>query len=108
MIGNQIFREMFDDYDELHKLKETADLLANDENWPELYDESQLAKNDVPVFSITYVDDMYVHYSFAQEAAAKIKGCKAYVTNGLYHNALSEEATEVVKRLFALRDDTLD
>ena len=99
---------MFDDYDELSKMKETADLLANDDDWPELYDEEQLAKNEVPVYSVTYMDDMYVHFDLARETAAKIKGCKIYVTNSLYHSALGTNTAEVVKQLFVLRDDTID
>ena len=106
--GEMVFRDMFDDFDELAPLKKTADLLAFDHDWPDLYDEAQLAKNEVPVYSITYIDDMYVHYDLAMETASKIKGCKNSVTNGLYHNALGSKSDEVMARLFALREDTID
>lgn len=99
---------MFNDYDELRPLLKTADILAATEDWPELYDEVQLAKNEVPVYSATYIEDMYVHYDFARDTASKIKNCKTFVTNVLYHDALTHKTDEVMKQLFALRDDTID
>ena len=106
--GEMVFRDMFDDFDELQSLKETADILATADGWPELYDEAQLARNEVPVYSATYLDDMYVHFDFAKDTATKIKGCKTYITNALYHNGLEHKTDEVMKQLFALRDDTMD
>lgn len=99
---------MFDDFDELVHLKEVADILANHDEWPELYDEAQLAKNEVPVYAVTYFDDMYVYFDFARETAAKIKGSKTFITNSLYHDALSHKTAEMTKNLFAMRDDTID
>lgn len=106
--GEMIFRDMFKDFDELHGLLDTADLLANTQDWPELYDEAQLAKNEVPVYSATYIEDMYVDFDFARDTASKIKGCKNFVTNILYHDALNNKTDELMKQLFALRDDTID
>lgn len=99
---------MFDDYDELPQLKDTADILAKYEEWPRLYDERQLAKNEVPVYSASYIEDMYVHIDFARETAQKIKNCKQFITNLMYHNALGGKSEELMKQLFALRDDVVD
>lgn len=99
---------MFPDYSELHPLLETADILASTPDWPELYDEAQLARNKVPVYAATYIEDMYVHYDFARDTAAKIRNCKSFVTNVLYHDALGNKTDELMKQLFALRDDTID
>lgn len=49
---------MFEDYAELRKIKDVAEILANDKDWPQLYDESKLAKNTVPVYVATYIEDM--------------------------------------------------
>lgn len=57
---------MFKDYDELRNLLETADLLAHAEDWPELYDEAQLAKNEVPIYSAVYIEDMLVHFDLSR------------------------------------------
>ena len=99
---------MYDDYTELRGLKETADIIAHIDDWSELYDEEQLAKNVVPVYSATFVDDMFVSFEYAQETASKIKNCKAFVTNTLYHDGLAKKSDEVLKQLFALRDDVID
>ncbi len=99
---------MFKDYDELHTLQKTADLLATADDWPELYDEDRLRNNEVPVYSATYMEDMYVHFDFAKETASKIRNCKNFITNVLYHNALNGKTDEVMKQLFALRDDNID
>jgi hypothetical protein len=49
---------MFEDYSELRKVKEVAEILADCTDWPQLYDESKLANNTVPVYAATYVEDM--------------------------------------------------
>ena len=99
---------MFFDYSELVPLLPVADILAKDSEWPELYDEAQLARNEVPVYAATYIDDMYVHYDFARETASKIKGCKEFITNTMYHSALGQKSDKLMKELFALRDDVID
>lgn len=47
--GEMIFPFMFEAYPELEKLKEVAELLAQFKDWPSLYDEKQLSRNEVPV-----------------------------------------------------------
>jgi hypothetical protein len=66
-----------------------------------------LAKNDVPVYSATYYDDLYVDFDFAQETAKKIKGCKVFLTNTMWHDAIGSKTDEVMGELFKLRDDVL-
>ena len=104
----QVFRDMYNDYDELRPLLETADILETTNDWPELYDEAQLARNEVPVYSATYVEDMYVDFDLARATASKIKNCKMFITNVMYHDALATKTDELIKQLFALRDDTID
>lgn len=105
---SQIYRGIFESSTELSQLKNVADILAAHVDWPELYNEEQLAKNEIPVYSATYIDDMYVHYELAAETASKIKNCRHFITNAMYHNALRGSADELMKQLFALRDDTID
>ena len=106
--GEMVFRDMFKDFDELRGLLPTADALAEFGGWPELYDEAQLARNEVPVYAATYVDDMYVDFDFARDTASKIKGCKNFITNILYHDALVHKTDQLMTQLFALREDTID
>lgn len=99
---------MFESYTELSQLKEVAEILAKTDDWPALYDEDQLAKNNVPVYAATYIDDMYVHFDLASNTAAKIKGTKQFVTNVMYHDALRSKSGELMRQLLNLRDDTVD
>lgn len=99
---------MYNSSDELSQIRGAAELIATTSDWPDLYDEEQLARNVIPVYAATYMDDMYVPFELAQETAKKIKGCKQYITNVMYHSALRSNSTDVIKELFNLRDDTID
>ncbi|KAH7393892.1 Alpha/Beta hydrolase protein [Phaeosphaeria sp. MPI-PUGE-AT-0046c] len=106
--GEMIYPFMFESYPELKKLKTVGHMLAEDKDWPKLYDVEQLKKNEVPMYAAAYLDDMYVDFNLSMETANTIKGCKPFVTNSMYHNAISAKTTEVLKELFALRDDVID
>ena len=106
--GEMIYPFMFDSFAELKKLKTVGEILARADDWPELYDWDQLAKNEVPVYAAVYYDDMYVDFDLSMETARKIKSCKTFVTNAMYHNALRSKAEEVVKAVWALREDVID
>lgn len=95
---------MFNDYTELRgPLKSVAELLAQDTDWPPLYDPEQLRKNEVPVFAATYMEDMYVDFDFARETAATIKGCKEFINNTMFHGALRSETEKVLSELWKLK-----
>lgn len=81
---------MFDDYDELSHLKETAAFLAEFDDWLDLYNGKQLARNEVPVYSSTYVDDMYLHFDLSRKTVSKIKNCKHFITNVVYISRCTE------------------
>lgn len=103
-----VYKHWFESSTELGQLKEVADILASYNDWPQLYDKEKLARNEVPVYSATYVEDMYVHFSYANETAATIGNCKQFITNTMYHNGLRSNSAELIAQLFALRDDTID
>ncbi|KZL86661.1 proline iminopeptidase [Colletotrichum incanum] len=106
--GEMIFPLHFETYPELIELRETAEILARFDEWPDLYDHEQLRNNTVPVYAAGYIDDMYVDYEFAKETAALVKGTKVYETNQLYHSALRGRTEDVMRELFRLRDDPID
>ncbi|KAJ5168740.1 Proline iminopeptidase [Penicillium canariense] len=106
--GEMVFKDMFESYTELKQIREVAEILATTSDWPDLYDKAQLAKNEVPVYAATYIDDMYVHFDLASNTAAKIKGTKQFITNTMYHDALRSKSGEVMRQLLNLRDDSLD
>jgi len=103
-----IYEDMFDSYTELRPLYDVANILATTIEWPALYDERQLARNDVPVYAATYLDDMYVHFDLASDTASKIKGIKQFITNMVYHDGIRSRSDEIMKQLFALKEDSID
>jgi pimeloyl-ACP methyl ester carboxylesterase len=100
--GEMVYPWQFDEYRELQPLKEAAELLAEFEEWPRLYDVEQLRANDVPVVAAVYENDMYVERGFQLETA-EVMGAKAWVTSRYEHDGLRSWGEEVVGRLFALR-----
>ncbi|CAP69375.1 uncharacterized protein PODANS_1_10390 [Podospora anserina S mat+] len=107
--GEMVFPQFFDTYPTLRPLKPAAEALARYSQWEEdLYDEEQLRRNEVPVYAVSYIDDMYVDIGAARETAALVKGIKVHETNQLHHNAIRAKGDEVLGMLFKLRDDTLD
>ena len=50
--GEMVFPWMFEDFDELVPLRETADMIANIDDWPSLYDIDNLKCNTVPASTI--------------------------------------------------------
>ncbi|KAJ3482076.1 hypothetical protein NLG97_g7664 [Lecanicillium saksenae] len=106
--GEMILRDHFETYSELAPLKEVAEKLATTSDWEPLYNPEQLRKNEVGVYCVSYVDDMFVDYGYATATANMVKGCKVFATNVLYHNGIRAGTTEVFKQLFNLRDDCLD
>ncbi|KAF2868945.1 proline iminopeptidase [Massariosphaeria phaeospora] len=106
--GEMIYPFMFDCYPELVKLKAVGYALAEEKEWPRVYDEEQLKKNEVPVYAAVYLDDMYVDFDLSMERARGIKGCKTFITNSMHHNGISARTDDVLKEVFALRDDVMD
>jgi pimeloyl-ACP methyl ester carboxylesterase len=106
--GEMIYPFHFDTYPELMEMKEAAKLLAEFDGWDDLYDASVLRRNTIPVYAMSYVDDMYVDNGFARETADMVGAMQVHETNGMYHNAIRARAGDVLDQLFRLRDDTLD
>ncbi|CUS07215.1 unnamed protein product [Tuber aestivum] len=106
--GEMIFPWTFQDYAELSKLELVAMILAKDAEWPSLYSEDALAKNEVPVYAATYMEDMYVDYTHARRTAGKIRGTKEFVTNALMHNAVRARNETVMGELWRLRSGEVD
>jgi pimeloyl-ACP methyl ester carboxylesterase len=100
--GEMVYPWQFDEYRELRPLKEAAELLAEFEGWPRLYDAERLRSNDVPVAAAVYENDMYVEREFSLETA-EVMGAKAWVTSQYEHDGLRSWGEEVLGRLFALR-----
>ena len=106
--GENIFPFFFDTYPELIPLKGVANKLAKVDDWTRIYDKEQLAKNEVPVYAVSYVDDLYVDYEYAKDTAELVKGTKTWETNAYAHSGLRTNTEEVLTGLFNLRDNVMD
>ncbi|KAK0731600.1 Alpha/Beta hydrolase protein [Lasiosphaeris hirsuta] len=106
--GEMIYPFHFDTYPTLTELKPAAEILAAYDAWDSLYDEAQLARNEVPVYAASFIDDMFVDFELARETAALVKGIQVFETNNMYHNAVRARTDEVLGQLFRMRDDSID
>jgi pimeloyl-ACP methyl ester carboxylesterase len=100
--GEMIYPWMFDDYMGLQPLKETAEILAEYDGWPVLYDLDTLRTNKIPCTAVIYYNDMYVERKFAEQTALEINGLRAWITNQHEHSALRIHGEEVLDRLLRM------
>lgn len=106
--GEMVFPSSFQSFPELREMQDVAWLLAQYDNWQDLYDPVQLAVNKVPVFAASFIEDMYVDFDLARETASLVAGIKVHETNDMYHNALRSCTDKVISALFRMRDDPID
>jgi pimeloyl-ACP methyl ester carboxylesterase len=99
--GEMIYPWMFEHDPVLAPLAEAAELLAQREGWPALYDAAALARNDVPAAAAVYYNDMYVPTEFSVRTAAAIRGLQPWVTSEFEHDGL-RASPAVLDRLIAL------
>lgn len=100
--GETIHPWMFETDPALAPLRETAELLAQREQWPDLYDPDRLAGNRVPVAAAVYHDDMYVDTAHSLETARTIRGLRTWVTDEYEHDGLRVSGGRVLGRLLQL------
>ncbi|MBC6460561.1 alpha/beta fold hydrolase [Actinomadura sp. HBU206391] len=99
--GEMIYPWMFDTDPVLQPLRETAELLAERDSWPDLYDAGRLRANEVPVAAAVYHDDMYVEREHSLRTARSIRGLRPWITNEYEHSALRTDGVTVLDRLIA-------
>ncbi|CAN4111528.1 unnamed protein product [Withania somnifera] len=90
--GGMIFPWLFDEVHALRPFKEAAQLLAEKEDWPSLYDIAALNDNTVPVAAAVYYEDMYVNLKLSLETASQI----------YMHSGLRDAGSKVLDHLLAM------
>ena len=100
--GEMIYPSMFETHPQLTAFREAAEILAQDDSWPRLYDVEKLRGNRVPVAADVYYDDMYVHREFSEETARIVPNLKLWITNQYEHNGLRADGEAVVGRLLQM------
>ena len=100
--GEMVYPWMIDADPVLRPLREAADILAERDDWPPLYDPARLAANDVPVAAAVYYNDMYVDREFSMQTAQAIRGLRTWVTSEYEHDGLRVSDGAVLDRLIGM------
>ena len=100
--GEMIYPWMLDADPVLRPLREAADMLAERDGWPPLYDPSRLAANEVPVAAAVYYNDMYVDRELSMQTAGTIRGLRTWVTSEYEHDGLRVSDGAVLSRLIGV------
>ena len=100
--GEMIYPWMVEADPVLRPLQAAADLLAERDSWPPLYDPARLDRNDVPAAAAVYFGDMYVDRDDSMRAAVAIHGLRPWVTNEYEHDGLRVSNGAVLDRLIAM------
>ncbi|XP_034708449.1 proline iminopeptidase [Vitis riparia] len=100
--GEMIFPWMFEEIHALRPFKDAANLLAEKEDWPPLYDIDSLNNNKVPVAAAVYYEDMYVNFKLVMETASQIAGIRLWITNEFMHSGLRDGGSQVFDHLMGM------
>ena len=100
--GEMIYPWMIDADPVLRPLREAADILAERDDWPPLYDPTRLAANEVPVTAAVYYNDMYVDRELSMRTARAVRGLRAWVTSEYEHDGLRVSNGVVLDRLIGM------
>ncbi|KAJ9681397.1 hypothetical protein PVL29_020330 [Vitis rotundifolia] len=100
--GEMIFPWMFEEIHALRPFKDAANLLAEKEDWPPLYDIDSLNNNKVPVAAAVYYEDMYVNFKLVMETASQIAGIRLWITNEFMHSGLRDAGSQVFDHLMGI------
>ncbi len=100
--GEMVYPWMIDADPVLRPLRKAADILAERDNWPPLYDPTRLAANEVPVAAAVYYNDMYVDRDLSMQTAGAIRGLQAWVTSEYEHDGLRVSDGAVLSRLIGM------
>ena len=100
--GEMIYPWMIDADPVLRPLRAAADILAERDDWPPLYDPTRLTANDVPAAAAVYYNDMYVDREFSMQPAQAIRGLRPWVTSEYEHDGLRVSDGAVLNRLIAM------
>ena len=98
LTGEMIFPWMLEEFTSLRPLHDVAHALAEWNDWPQLYDESALAKNTVATRAVVYYDDMFVPSDLSIESANVIRGLRPWVTNEYEHDGLRADGKRILDR----------
>jgi pimeloyl-ACP methyl ester carboxylesterase len=100
--GEMIYPWMFEEDSALRPFRAAAEVLADRDDWPALYDPERLRANRVPCAAVVYHDDMYVDAANSLATAHAVAGLRVWVTNEYEHDGSRRDGARVLGRLIDL------
>jgi len=97
--GEMMYPWMFQEIAALRPFAAVAEVLAEVDDWPPLYDPERLRHNEVPVAAAVYYDDMYVDAHLQLETLNAVGSARAWVTNEYEHDGVRADGGRVLGRL---------
>lgn len=91
--GEMAFPWMFEEIRALRGFRPAVEELARKSDWSPLYDERQLAANEVPVAAAVYFDDMYVDSGLQLDTLGRVGNATRWVTNEFEHDGIGSGRT---------------
>ena len=88
LFGEAMFPWMFREDPALMPFAEAMDLLMEDTSFGRLYDQEQLAANEVPLQAAVYFDDLYVDSGLQLDTLSHVGRSHSWVTNEFEHDGL--------------------
>ncbi|PJM74932.1 alpha/beta fold hydrolase [Bifidobacterium simiarum] len=86
--GEAAFPWMFEEDSSLRPFRPAVELMMQDTRFGRIYDEAQLARNEVPLQAAVYYDDMYVDSGMQLDTLSRIGRSHAWVTNEFEHDGV--------------------
>ncbi|NEG54706.1 alpha/beta fold hydrolase [Bifidobacterium platyrrhinorum] len=86
--GEAMFPWMFEQEAALRPFKAAMDVLMEDTRFGVIYDEAQLARNEVPLQAAVYFDDMYVDSGLQLDTLSRVGNSHYWTTNEFEHDGL--------------------
>ncbi|HET6877919.1 MAG TPA: alpha/beta fold hydrolase [Jatrophihabitans sp.] len=99
LTAEMMFPWMFREIRVLRPFADAAEILAEVDDWPALYDAEVLARNEVPLLAAVYHDDIYVDADLQLRTVAEVGAARAWVTNEHEHDGINA-SEHVLRRLF--------
>ncbi|WP_085529467.1 alpha/beta fold hydrolase [Kocuria massiliensis] len=106
LTGEMIHPWYFREDPALRPLAETAEVLADKDDWGRLYDLDALSTNEVPVAASAYRHDMYVDYDHALHTANSVANLQTWTSETLHHDALANDTDQVLEGLGTILRET--
>jgi len=100
--GEMIYPWAFEVDSVLRPLLDAANLLAEADDWPPLYDAERLRDNSVPVAAAVYYDDPYVEREFSEQTLRLLGNARGWVTSEYDHDGLRVAGAAILGRLIEM------